>query len=79
MPEKGALWKGAIRIINDELEYFFFLSILFEGRIFDVSIDHHKVVLSLSTESLFKIVLVGGKVFKQKFPTEASMFGLYMR
>lgn len=71
--EQLRFWQCSMHIVTDELWCFFLLCILLQSRLQNVSIDHCKVVFTLSIDGLLLVVLVGGHVLEEQSPDVASV------
>ena len=60
MAKKNTFRQSTKNIVINKFRNFFFLSILFKGRLLDVGINHDKIIFSFSSKSLFLILSVGG-------------------
>lgn len=60
MAKENTFWESTEHIVINKFRNFFFLSILFEGRLLDVSVNHNKIIFSFSGKGLLLVLSVGG-------------------
>lgn len=75
--EELAVGESSVDVVDDEFKYFLLLGVLLQSGVVDVRIHHHVILLALAGERLLEVVLVGGQILEQKFPTHAAMFPLH--
>ena len=73
MTEEVAFRESPHHVVVDEFEYFFFLGVLLETGVFDVSIDHDKIFRAFASESRDLVLTICGHVLEEKFPNFTPM------